>query len=206
MMMMKWARILLSSIAWVVCSCGPRFCRAQGNSSPSSNPCETSEKCGAYGVCSPWGSPICTCLPGFEPRNNLEWGSQNWSGGCERRLPLRCEGDNGTTDDGFVKLQATMISLTDRWLGPENECQGRCLRNCSCLAYSFADSSRGCRFWGGPLIDIQKFPGDSGSYVNIRLSSSELGNFTSTFTLYHFPTELISYYCLQIERKALRKS
>ncbi|KAH6821084.1 S-locus lectin protein kinase family protein [Perilla frutescens var. hirtella] len=142
-----------------------RLCRAQGMSRPSSNPCETSGKCGAYGVCSPGGSPICSCLRGFDPLNNLEWSSENWTQGCVRRVPLSCDEGN---NDGFVKLQAMMMSVTDRWYGPESMCEAQCLSNCSCLAYSFAESSRGCRFWGGPLVDIQIFPSDSGSYLYIR--------------------------------------
>ncbi|KAL0305846.1 UNVERIFIED_CONTAM: G-type lectin S-receptor-like serine/threonine-protein kinase [Sesamum radiatum] len=61
-----------------------------------------------------------------------------------------------------------------RWFGPEDQCQGRCLTNCSCIAYGF-DVGIGCMFWSGPLIDVQIFPGGSGSDLYIRVANSELG-------------------------------
>ncbi|KAI3473472.1 hypothetical protein Pfo_031385 [Paulownia fortunei] len=63
---------------------------------------------------------------------------------------------------------------SDRWFGPQNQCGGRCLRNCSCIAYGF-DVGIGCMFWSGTLIDIQKFPsGSGGSDLYIRVANSEL--------------------------------
>ncbi|KAL8467828.1 hypothetical protein ACS0TY_031173 [Phlomoides rotata] len=42
---------------------GLRYCRAQTS-------CETSSKCGQFGVCNSEASPVCSCLQGFYPRNN----------------------------------------------------------------------------------------------------------------------------------------
>lgn len=154
-----------------------RFCRAQGDSTPpSSNPCETNGSCGPFGVCNRQASPICACLQGFYPRNNQEWDSGNWTSGCVRRVPLNCEGNNRTTD-GFLKLNMMKLSgFSDMWPGPETQCQDRCLRDCSCLAYGY-NFNVGCVFWNATLIGIQKFPSGSASDLNIRVSSSELGDF-----------------------------
>lgn len=159
----------------------PRFCTAQGNTNTTSNTCETYGKCGPFGSCNSQDSPICTCLRGFYPRNNQDWSSGNWTSGCVRRVPLNCEGNNGTDnrsgEDGFLKLQKIKISgYSARWSGPEDQCQGRCLGNCSCIAYGF-DVGIGCMFWSGTLIDIQIFPSGSGSDLYIRVANSELGNF-----------------------------
>ncbi|KAL2244865.1 UNVERIFIED_CONTAM: G-type lectin S-receptor-like serine/threonine-protein kinase [Sesamum indicum] len=158
----------------------PRFCTAQGNTSNSSNTCETYGKCGPFGSCNSQVSPICTCLRGFYPTNNQEWSSGNWTSGCVRRVPLNCEGNNGTSngsgEDGFLKLQKMKISgYSARWFGPEDQCQDRCLRNCSCIAYGF-DVGIGCMFWSPPLIDVQVFPGGSGSDLYIRVANSELAS------------------------------
>lgn len=157
-----------------------RLCRAQ-NSSASSNSCETYGKCGPFGSCDSQDSPICSCLRGFYPRNNQEWSAGNWTSGCLRSVPLSCEEGNNSTikQDGFLKLQTMKVSgYTARWSGPQAQCEGRCLGNCSCLAYGY-DTGIGCIFWDGTLIDIQKFPGGSGSDLYIRLSNSELGTLIS---------------------------
>lgn len=159
----------------------PRFCTAQGTGD-SSDPCEILGKCGQFGVCSSRDSPMCSCLPGFLPRSAEEWNSGNWTGGCARRLPLNCGGrSNGTTaggrEDGFLKLQIVLLfGYSDRWSGPQSQCKSRCLSNCSCVAYG-SDGGSGCRFWTRPLIDIQRFPGGSGSIIFVRVSNSELGQF-----------------------------
>ncbi|KAK4439264.1 G-type lectin S-receptor-like serine/threonine-protein kinase [Sesamum alatum] len=164
---------------FVLSSFLPRFCTPQGNNtSTSSNSCETYGKCGPFGSCNSQDSPICTCLRGFYPMNNQEWSSGNWSSGCVRRVPLNCEGNNGTSngsgEDGFLKLEKMKISgYSARWVGPQDQCEGRCLGNCSCIAYGF-DNGIGCMFWSGTLIDIQIFPSGSGSDLYIRMAKSEL--------------------------------
>lgn len=166
--------LLLITASAVICS---SFCAAaQGGSSSGINPCEALGKCGPFGVCNSQESPICSCLPGFLPLD-----SGNWSTGCRRRTPLNCGGNHTKTngreeeEDGFLKLQILMLSgYSERWTGPQDQCAGRCLKNCSCLAYG-NDGANGCRFWTGPLIDIEKFPSGSGSIIYVRLSNSELG-------------------------------
>lgn len=136
--------------------------------------CMCGVRCGAFGVCSSRGTPVCSCLQGFYPRNAEEWGWGNWSSGCVRRVPLDCQGKGG---DGFLRLQILTLSThSDLWFGGEAECEPRCLANCSCLAYGFYGGA-GCRFYTQPLIDIQRFSSGTGSNVFIRVSNSELGSF-----------------------------
>lgn len=152
----------------VVYFVNPNICRAQSNN----HPCDTSGKCGAFGMCDPRDSPICSCLPGFYPRD-----SGNWSSGCLRRVPINCE------DDEFLKLEVMMYTdYSERWFGPTNQCEARCTTNCSCLAYGFHPDS-GCMLWFGTLIDVQKIPTGSGSSIYIRVSTSDLGNYYIYFVL-----------------------
>ncbi|KAK7848586.1 g-type lectin s-receptor-like serine/threonine-protein kinase [Quercus suber] len=41
--------------------------------------CDHYGTCGAFGSCTSWTSPICSCLPGFEPKNTEEWNRGNWT-------------------------------------------------------------------------------------------------------------------------------
>ncbi|GFQ07267.1 g-type lectin s-receptor-like serine/threonine-protein kinase at1g11300 [Phtheirospermum japonicum] len=172
--------LLLTAISIILHSFYPSLCAGQTNTTANSsnNTCETYGWCGAFGSCNPQGSPTCTCLRGFDPNNGLEWAAGNWTGGCVRKVPLSCVGFNGSTNgsgaDGFLKLEMMkMAGYSSRWVGPESECQGRCLNTCSCIAYAF-NSGVGCMFWSGTLIDTQRFPGGSGLHTYIRVANSEL--------------------------------
>ncbi|KAL1537439.1 non-specific serine/threonine protein kinase [Salvia divinorum] len=157
--------LLLAAVVWC---CFLRFCIPQG-----SGPCQISDKCGQFGVCDSRDSPICSCLPGFLPRISEQWSSGNWSGGCSRRRPLSCNAA-AREKDGFLKLQIVMLfDYSERWSGHQSQCGTRCLANCSCVAYA-SDGGDGCRFWAGPLANIQKFPSGSGSIIFVRVSNSEL--------------------------------
>ncbi|GER27208.1 serine/threonine-protein kinase [Striga asiatica] len=147
-------------------------------SSAQRNPCDSYGVCGAFGICNSQSSPICSCLQGFYPRIRSEWDSGNWTSGCVRRVPLNCNGTaDGGTVDGFLRIpRMKMSGYSDRWSGTEDQCMGRCLSNCSCLAFGFDVGIR-CMFWRtGTLVDIQQFPsGSAGSDLHIRLADSELG-------------------------------
>ncbi|KAK7848587.1 g-type lectin s-receptor-like serine/threonine-protein kinase [Quercus suber] len=41
--------------------------------------CDVYGTCGAFGSCNSRTSPICSCLPGFEPKNTEEWNRGNWT-------------------------------------------------------------------------------------------------------------------------------
>ncbi|KAL3624959.1 hypothetical protein CASFOL_031627 [Castilleja foliolosa] len=135
------------------------------------NDCDHYETCGPNGLCNPLNSPICSCLRGFEPVNEDEWGSGNWTSGCERRTELQCDGENA---DSFLRMRSMKVpDFAERYPGStEDECRVRCLRNCSCLAYSH-DTNIGCMFWRDRLVDIQQFNGVGPDFY-VRLAASEL--------------------------------
>ena len=141
--------------------------------------CDVYGTCGAFGSCNSRTSPICSCLPGFEPKNTEEWNRGNWTSGCLRRTPLQCErvnttGNEASKMDEFLKLK--MMKVPDfADLSPANEdyCRQQCLENCSCIAYAY-DIGTGCMQWTRNLIDIQKFS-SGGVDLYIRVAYSELG-------------------------------
>jgi hypothetical protein len=144
--------------------------------------CDVYGTCGTFGNCDLLGSPICSCLRGFEPKIIEEWNRGNWSSGCLRRTPLQCERLNKSgeerKEDGFFELKMVKVPDFAQWsYGTKDDCQNQCLKNCSCVAYAY-DSGIGCMSWTGNLIDLRKFS-VGGSEIYIRLANLEFGMFFS---------------------------
>ncbi|KAL6333336.1 hypothetical protein AAG906_028521 [Vitis piasezkii] len=139
--------------------------------------CDVYGTCGAFGICNSGNSPICSCLRGYEPKYIEEWSRGNWTSGCVRKTPLQCERTNSSGQqgklDGFFRLTTVKVPDFADWsLALEDECREQCLKNCSCMAYSYY-SGIGCMSWSGNLIDLQKFT-QRGADLYIRLAHSEL--------------------------------
>ncbi|XVF25933.1 hypothetical protein REPUB_Repub13aG0256500 [Reevesia pubescens] len=149
--------------------------------------CDVYGKCGPFGRCDPQKPSICNCLKGFEPKIKEEWDKKNWTSGCVRSTPLRCEKVNNGSEvgkaDGFLKLQMMKIpAFPKRSSAVEDKCRDQCLNNCSCLAYAY-DAGIGCMSWSGNLIDIQKFS-NGGIDLYIRVPSSELDKAKNISTVF----------------------
>ncbi|XP_051125194.1 uncharacterized protein LOC127247411 [Andrographis paniculata] len=138
--------------------------------------CDVYGKCGPFGFCDRSATPICSCLPGFAPKNVKEWNAGNWTSGCARRAELQCAKNNSDgKKDGFLRLKGVKLPDNISWiLSLEELCGDACLSNCSCIAYAYNDGI-GCMQWIGSLIDVQKFSGGR-TDLYIRLAHSELGN------------------------------
>ncbi|KAI3509918.1 hypothetical protein L1887_25443 [Cichorium endivia] len=142
--------------------------------------CDTYSKCYAYGICSDLTSNKCSCLDEtrFVPRNQKNWEIADYSSGCERRTPLNCK--NGT--DGFIKYQNLKLPDTrTSWFNmtmTTKECEAKCLKNCSCMAYANTDitaEGSGCLLWFNKLVDMRVIPeGNTGQDIFVRMAYSEL--------------------------------
>ncbi|KAG5235609.1 G-type lectin S-receptor serine/threonine-protein kinase [Salix suchowensis] len=144
-------------------------------SAPADN-CDNYNLCGAYGRCNIGTSPACSCLDRFVPTNQEQWQRADWSGGCDRRIPLDCK--NG---DGFIKYSNVKVPQANNWMVnismTTEECRTECLKNCSCMAYANSDvvAKSGCFLWfDEQLIDIRQYT-DDGQDLYIRMASSEAG-------------------------------
>ncbi|TKY71599.1 phosphorylation protein [Spatholobus suberectus] len=144
-----------------------------------SHECEVYNKCGSFAACdvSASGSPVCTCVRGFEPKDWDKWVKGNWSGGCTRMTPLKAERNatSGTRvsvgDDGFLDRKSMKLPDFARVVGT-SDCERECLNNASCTAYADV-LGIGCMVWYGELVDIQHFE-SGGTTLHIRLADSDL--------------------------------
>lgn len=157
-------------------------------------PCETYGQCGVYGVCSDdrTSTNMCSCLRGFVQRNVNDWGS-----GCVRRRELVGCGSNGSQTDGFVRVGGVKLPDSSNWIlvnRGSDECEERCLGNCSCKAYAYLSGGIGCLTWAVDLMDVITLDG-AGNDLYLRLARSELGkrNLSPLPLLLFFPISLFIF-------------
>ncbi|KAJ4703331.1 S-receptor-like serine/threonine-protein kinase [Melia azedarach] len=141
------------------------------------NDCELYNFCGNFGLCNNLNSLKCSCMEGFVPKHAEQWSMGNWSGGCVRRTHLQCQrnsseaGENG--EDGFKGFKGMKLpDFADVVPVGQDNCEQKCLQNCSCNAYADI-SGIGCMIWRGDLVDVQHFE-SGGNLLHIRLAHSEL--------------------------------
>nr|AGN12870.1 putative S-locus lectin protein kinase-like protein [Leavenworthia alabamica] len=146
--------------------------------------CDNYNRCGRFGICDMKGSNgICSCIKGYEPVS-----VGNWSRGCRRRTPLKCERNTSVEvvrgEDEFFTLKSVKLpdfETPEHDLVDPQDCKRRCLNNCSCSAYSLVGGI-GCMIWNQDLVDIQQFEA-GGSSLHIRLADSEVGEKKKTKTV-----------------------
>ncbi|KAL6651964.1 hypothetical protein ACP70R_010889 [Stipagrostis hirtigluma subsp. patula] len=145
--------------------------------------CDDYAMCGAFGLCNvnTASTLFCSCVEGFSPSSPSQWSMRESSGGCRRKVPLEC--GNGTTTDGFLKVQGVKLPDTDNTTvdmsATLEQCRARCYANCSCMAYAAADirgggGGSGCVMWPHDIVDVRYV--DKGQDLYVRLAKSELVN------------------------------
>ncbi|KAK9041636.1 hypothetical protein V6N11_016727 [Hibiscus sabdariffa] len=142
--------------------------------------CDNYGLCGAFGSCDIRSSPVCSCLKGFLPKYQAEWGSNRWSKGCFRKTQLNC------LTDGFLKYSGVKLPDSGHsWFNYSislEECQNLCIKNCSCTAYANLDirsGGSGCLLWFVNHVDIRMFT-EKGQEIYVRMAASDLDQSGST--------------------------
>ncbi|KAH7661077.1 Non-specific serine/threonine protein kinase protein [Dioscorea alata] len=140
------------------------------------NQCQEYSRCGSYGVCAIDVWPICRCLQGFKPKSPQEWPIMDVSFSCERLTALDCK----NRSDGFMTVTlASLPETSNAILYPnisQNECRGRCLKNCMCTGYATANISgagNGCIIWVTELIDL-RMSSHPTQDIFVRLAAADL--------------------------------
>ncbi|CAA7394614.1 unnamed protein product [Spirodela intermedia] len=132
--------------------------------------CETYNFCGNYSLCDEEATPKCSCLQGFLPKSDGEWG-----GGCVRRTPLGCAANGTGGATGFATFEMVKLPDFSEWASTANDeaaCGAYCSANCSCAAYSFVEDL-GCLVWSVDLVDLAKFI-TGGNTLHLKLDSNDL--------------------------------
>ena len=91
-----------------------------------------------------------------------------------------CNNGEGFMKLAHMKVLDTSIAHADMSLSMK-ECEQKCLRNCSCMAYARANESEGgigCLTWQGDLVDARTYP-DLGQDLYIRVDAAVLGTLSS---------------------------
>ncbi|XP_061346123.1 G-type lectin S-receptor-like serine/threonine-protein kinase At4g27290 [Gastrolobium bilobum] len=142
--------------------------------------CDIYNTCGPNGNCIISGSPICQCFEGFEPKSPQQWNAIDWTQGCVRSKPWSCGVKN---EDGFQRFTGMKVpNTTYSWVNESmtlNECEAKCLENCSCTAYANTDTSgegSGCSIWFGDLIDLRVSQSGQDLYVRMAVSVTDAKN------------------------------
>lgn len=138
-------------------------------------PCELYAQCGSFGSCGIGSGKVCRCLTGFEPRFPIDWENGKRNDGCVRKVALGCDGGDMFLKHENIKLPDHAISLGRISI---KDCETRCIRNCSCSAYAYLNST--CLLWFGDLLDLShNYP--AGRVLNVRVHGSESSTFNSIF-------------------------
>ncbi|CAN6289060.1 unnamed protein product [Urochloa humidicola] len=166
--------------------------------------CSRYGRCGANGYCDGAAAggaapapAACRCLEGFEPASAEEWSGGVFSRGCRRKEALRCGGGGGGGGDGFLAMAGMKSPDGFRRVGNRTmeECAAECRRNCTCVAYAYADlrlsssASAGdatrCLVWDGELVDTVKMgDGVTGSdTLYLRIAGLRAGERAKTNAL-----------------------
>ncbi|XP_022888775.1 G-type lectin S-receptor-like serine/threonine-protein kinase B120 [Olea europaea var. sylvestris] len=163
-------------------------------SHPVDNECDQYNKCGPFGKCDIKSRPVCSCIEGFVPQDLDQWTRGNWSGGCTRRKNLECLPE--VKRDGFFNAEQVKLPDFVDYVGPEDveECENKCLENCSCTAYAFV-SGINCMIWSRELVDLEQFD-EGGSTLFVRLDRSELGGNSNAMKIVIIAVVLVGIFSL----------
>ncbi|XP_016463106.1 receptor-like serine/threonine-protein kinase SD1-8 [Nicotiana tabacum] len=137
--------------------------------------CDGYTECGMSGICDTNLSPVCKCMVGFKPKNQVAWDLRDGSDGCVRFHKLDCETDSFNILRN-MKLPDTTSSFVDKNMNLD-ECEAMCRKNCSCTAYTnsnISGSGSGCVIWSTELIDMRQYAAaEGGQVLYVRVASSD---------------------------------
>uniref|UniRef100_A0A803QIN3 Receptor-like serine/threonine-protein kinase n=1 Tax=Cannabis sativa TaxID=3483 RepID=A0A803QIN3_CANSA len=147
--------------------------------------CEVYAFCGPYGSCNENSLPFCTCLSEFKPTSELDWDLGDYSGGCARVTKLEC-GNNSLPNgekDRFLAMPNMLLPENKQSLRVgSDECESRCLKNCSCTAYAYENND--CSIWKGNLLNLEQLSAaESSKSSKSKILYAVLGTIAAAFLI-----------------------
>ncbi|MCD7451019.1 hypothetical protein HAX54_009383 [Datura stramonium] len=137
--------------------------------------CDFYEECGVSGICNANLSPVCKCLVGYKPKNQVAWDLRDGSDGCVRYHDLDCDTDVFNKLKN-MKLPESSSSFVDTKMNLE-ECEEMCRYNCQCTAYTTANVTgwgSGCVIWTKELVDMRQYSAaEGGQVLYVRAAASD---------------------------------
>ncbi|KAK6151754.1 hypothetical protein DH2020_014389 [Rehmannia glutinosa] len=141
-----------------------------------SQQCEVYAFCGAFSSCSNIETPLCKCLPGYEPTSPGNWASEDHTDGCGKKFPFQCANDTFAAVSHVRFPDGSIVAPS----GNVGDCGSACLRNCTCTAHAY-DEGR-CLHWIGDIFNLVQLSSDdtTGKLIYVRALASDQRRKTGT--------------------------
>ncbi|XP_027354571.1 receptor-like serine/threonine-protein kinase SD1-8 [Abrus precatorius] len=136
--------------------------------------CDKYPTCGPYSICTSSTFPVCSCIQGFNVRNQEEWNLRTFSSGCVINTALDCGNDKFLHLQHVQPPETTMVFVNRSMTLVE--CEGMCMKDCSCTTYAnveITNGGTGCVMWTDELLDTRQFS-DGGQDLYVRLAASDV--------------------------------
>ncbi|ERM94946.1 G-type lectin S-receptor-like serine/threonine-protein kinase SD2-2 [Amborella trichopoda] len=133
------------------------------------NHCDVYGICGKNGFCiDPSGRKTCSCMAGFSPEKISGWDSGDYSDGCIRDHSFECSENDKFVDMG---LMAFSSKATVSFSGDPKTCRESCLRNCSCLGFTYSEDIAFCENLYGGFFNVKNLTsGSPGKVLSVKVS------------------------------------
>ncbi|KAK3199308.1 hypothetical protein Dsin_022723 [Dipteronia sinensis] len=108
--------------------------------------------------------------------DNCSVNNKDQSGGCVRRIPLRCEDSSDNSgEDRFLRIDEVKFPLSPKTskVHAAEECILACFNSCSCNSYAYNGSSA-CYLWDAELLNLEQL--SDGQTIYLKLAASEFQN------------------------------
>ncbi|KAK9056357.1 hypothetical protein SSX86_027447 [Deinandra increscens subsp. villosa] len=146
--------------------------------------CDSYRQCGPFGVCDANASPVCKCMKGFRPKNQVSWDLRDGSDGCVRSSELDCGSDKFLPLKN-MKLPESSKAFVDLSMNL-SRCAAMCKSNCSCTGYANMDitlGGSGCVLWAVDLFDMRQYAvSEGGQDLYVRVAASDFDQSPTTGT------------------------
>ena len=138
------------------------------------NRCRVYGLCGNLGLCNTVKLNPCECLDGFQPSEELNWSSGDFSGGCRRKDSNVCsENDDEFEGIGSVSFnEAALVPIP----GNPKSCEASCLTKCSCIGLFRNARSNSCYNVYGSVLNLKNLSSDSTEEGELRVRVHRRGN------------------------------